>query len=297
MKRSTRAFLREARKKDGYSFYDWLHGYVYMRWPYLYIGIGKGMHPLSRMVYLMRRLISKYVPGKTKHNDTFAEGYHGKVVTADEAGRLVHIDQDIDIRNLEQIIPYTRAKDIIIKNPQHIVVLDCPCRSAMHKPCEPLDVCLIIGDPFAGFISEHHPQRSRRITAQEAVEIINAEHRRGHVQHAFFKDAMLGRFYAICNCCSCCCGAMQAHRQDVPMLAASGYVCRVEGERCVACGTCVEYCPFDALKLSDDALIVDDERCMGCGICVSCCEHDAHTLERDGRKGIPLHISELMPAE
>jgi tRNA (Thr-GGU) A37 N-methylase len=28
-----------------------------------------------------------------------------------------------------------------------------------------------------------------------------------------YKDAMLGRFYAICNCCSCCCGAMQAHQK------------------------------------------------------------------------------------
>jgi hypothetical protein len=26
----------------------------------------------------------------------------------------------------------------------------------------------------------------------------------------YYKDAMLGRFYAICNCCACCCGAMQA---------------------------------------------------------------------------------------
>ena len=35
---------------------------------------------------------------------------------------------------------------------------------------------------------------------------------------------MLGRFYAICNCCKCCCGAMQAHLNGVPMLASSGYV-------------------------------------------------------------------------
>jgi hypothetical protein len=26
----------------------------------------------------------------------------------------------------------------------------------------------------------------------------------------YYKDAMLGRFYATCNCCSYCCGAMQA---------------------------------------------------------------------------------------
>jgi len=32
-------FYREGRKTPGYGLYDWLHGYVYARWPYLYIGI------------------------------------------------------------------------------------------------------------------------------------------------------------------------------------------------------------------------------------------------------------------
>ena len=45
---STRAFAREARRTPGYSLFDWLHGYVYGRWPYLYIGIGTGEHPLAR---------------------------------------------------------------------------------------------------------------------------------------------------------------------------------------------------------------------------------------------------------
>jgi hypothetical protein len=37
---STRAFVREARRTPGFSLFDWVHGYVYARWPYLYIGIG-----------------------------------------------------------------------------------------------------------------------------------------------------------------------------------------------------------------------------------------------------------------
>ena len=45
---STRAFIREARRMPGYSLFDWLHGYVYSRWPYLYIGIGTGEHPLAK---------------------------------------------------------------------------------------------------------------------------------------------------------------------------------------------------------------------------------------------------------
>jgi len=34
---STRAFAQEAQRTPGYSRSDWLHGYVYARWPYLYI--------------------------------------------------------------------------------------------------------------------------------------------------------------------------------------------------------------------------------------------------------------------
>jgi len=45
---STRAFTREARRTQGYGLFDWLHGYVYARWPYLYISIGTGEHPLAR---------------------------------------------------------------------------------------------------------------------------------------------------------------------------------------------------------------------------------------------------------
>ena len=54
----------------------------------------------------------------------------------------------------------------------------------------------------------------------------------------FSKQAMLGRFYAICNCCACCCGAISAHRHGTPMLISSGYVASVDESACVACGTC-----------------------------------------------------------
>ena len=157
------------------------------------------------------------------------------------------------------------------KDPDHIVLLDCPCRMARKDPCLPLDVCLIIGEPFAGFVAEHHARRSRWITQEEALEVLRAEHERGHVHHAFFKDAMLGRFYAICNCCSCCCGAMQATRSGVPMLASSGYVARLAPELCAGCATCEGYCQFGAITFSDGKSAVDDAKCMGCGVCVSHC--------------------------
>jgi len=299
-RRSTRAFIREARRTPGYSLFDWLHGYVYGRWPYLYIGIGTGEHWLARVLSPLVRGLSRLFPsrpGDGPHRVTFADTYHGKVVLLEAAKRLVTIQEEVSLTNLEQIIPYARARDIILRNPDHIVVLKCPCRASRPNPCQPLDVCLIVGEPFAGFVAEHHPDRSRWITPQEATEILHAEHERGHVHHAFFKDAMLGRFYAICNCCACCCGAMQAWRNGIPMLAASGYVSRVDAGRCVGCATCADHCQFGALTVRDGTAVVDTTICMGCGVCVSHCEQSALSLVRDPGKGEPLEVQELMASK
>ena len=294
---STRAFAREARRTPGYSLFDWLHGYVYGRWPYLYIGIGTGEHPLARIFGpLARQLGRLFSPRPLDSADcvTFADTYHGKVVPLEAAKQLVTVEEEISLTNLEQVIPYALARDIVLQNPDHIVVLECPCRAARPNPCQPLDVCLVVGEPFASFVAEHHPRRSRWITPEEAVEILCAEDERGHVHHAFFKDAMLGRFYAICNCCACCCGAMQAWRRGTPMLASSGYVSRAAADLCVGCGICADFCQFGALSVSDGIVAVDTTVCMGCGVCVSKCPEGALSLVRDPTRGEPLEIRSLI---
>jgi ferredoxin len=296
---STRALIAEARKTPNYSLFDFLHGYVYGRWPYLYIGIGKGDHPLSKRIApafgWINKLITRKKPDELPQtNIGFADTYHGKAVPLETASQLVSIDEEIHIPDLEQVIPYKRARSIILQNPDHIVALDCPCRMAKPNPCLPLDVCLIVGEPFASFVHEHHPGHSRRITRDEAVAILKAEDARGHVHHAFFKDAMLARFYAICNCCECCCGAMQAQRNGTPMLASSGYISHVDTGLCMGCGDCHEYCQFHALEVVDGMNRVVYENCMGCGVCTSKCEHGALSLVRDDAKGIPLEICSLM---
>lgn len=300
MQPSTRAFLREARHTSGYSFFDWLHGYIYGRWPYLYIGLGTGEHPLSRVLEKPGRWLLGLLSHRDYNGDspspsvTFADTYHGKVVPLEAAKRLVTVQEDICLTDLEQVIPYALARDIILHNPDHIVALECPCRTSRPQPCKPLDVCLIVGEPFASFVVEHHPTRARWITSDEAEGILSAEHERGHVHHAFFKDAMLGRFYAICNCCACCCGAMHAWRNNVPMLASSGYVSRVAVEGCTGCGTCADFCQFGAMSIGNGSAIVDITVCMGCGVCASKCPAEAIMLVRAADKGEPLEIHELM---
>ena len=139
-------------------------------------------------------------------------------------------------------------------------------------------------------VIEHHPNRSRWISTEEAQEILKAEEERGHVHHAFFKQAVLDRFYAICNCCSCCCGAMQAQRMGTPMLASSGYLSQVDESTCLGCEICVSVCQFHAISMQDGVARVDEETCMGCGVCVSHCENEALSLQLAPHKGIPMEI-------
>jgi len=296
IKPSTRAFTQEARRRPDFGWLDWLHGYVYARWPYLYISIGTGEHWLARILAPAVGFLGRTGLLRTDAPDrpTFADSYHGKVVPLEAATQLVTIQEDVDLGDLEQVIPYATARDLVLQHPDHIVVLDCPCRSARENPCQPLDVCLVIGEPFASFIAEHNPQRSRWISQEEAVDILRAEHERGHVSHAFFKDAMLGRFYAICNCCACCCGAIQAQRHGTPMLAPSGYVAQVDGDLCAGCGQCAEICQFGAIVVEEGLAVVDAVACMGCGVCVTHCPQEAIALLRDPTKGEPLEIQRLL---
>jgi Pyruvate/2-oxoacid:ferredoxin oxidoreductase delta subunit len=300
---ATRQFLREAWETQEHSLWGVLHSYIYARWPYLYIGIGNGDHPIARKFSLVTRTWRKVFPKKrqkakptpslTQASGTVADGYHGKAMPLAAARQLVTVQQPIRIPDLEQVIPYIRARALILQNPNHVVVMVCPCRAAKENPCQPLDVCLVIGEPFASFMLEHHPSRARRITQAQAIEIIEQQDAQGRVHHAFFQDTMLGRLFGLCNCCSCCCGAIKAHRNGTPMLASSGYLAQVDEEECIACNDCQAYCQFKALDLVSGTMCVDEERCMGCGVCVSKCPQEAISLRRESSKGIPLEIGSL----
>jgi ferredoxin len=257
-----------------------LHGYVYSRWTNQYI---KGLTRLP--------------PPSPRGSKWLSDHYHGKVLTPEHAEAIVTNDREIPLQDLEQIIPYPLARDLVLKGPPDVAVYECACRHARPEPCQPTQVCMVVGQPFVDFILEHNPRSSRRLTQGEALGLLAAEHGRGHVHSAWFKDAMIGRFYAICNCCKCCCGGINAMvRQNTPMLASSGYVAQVDGTGCTACGKCQEACPFEAIEVNESA-VVDWEKCMGCGVCVGQCPDQAVSLARDERKGDPLDVRLLAGAQ
>jgi NAD-dependent dihydropyrimidine dehydrogenase PreA subunit len=256
---------------------DALHAYVYGRWPERYIGVF--------LRYLLPRASEAW---KLR----WADHYHGKVLTHELAREIITLDHNIPRTDLEQIVPYARAREILLRAGPNVTVMDCPCRMTREEPCLPLDVCMLVGG--GEFVLDHIPDRSRRITREEALAILEAEHARGHVHTAYFKDVVNDRFYAICNCCPCCCGGMEAMmKHGVPMVASSGYVAQVDPDLCIACEECVDACPFDAVHLEGETAVVKWADCMGCGVCEIRCATGGMSLLLAPEKGLPLDVRTL----
>ncbi len=279
---STKAAIRgsgspsEDRTTDRGGMLTKLHAYIYGRFLYQYINIA------------VNKILPRMSP---KFKRWWADHYHGKVITTELATAIITLDHDIKRTDLDKIIPYPTARDIVLKGPPRVVLLDCPCRHAVENPCQPTDVCMVVGG--GDFTLDHHPNRSREISQQEALDLLWAEHERGHVHTAYFKDACDNKFYAICNCCSCCCGGLIAMmKNDVPMVASSGYVAQIDKELCIACGDCEDACPFGAITTNGTSE-VSWEKCMGCGVCEGKCEIEAVTLVVDDKKGVPLDVREI----
>lgn len=275
--RLLRPSTREVMQKQGFKNLlnvKTIDSYIYMRWMKQYVKILINLLPRSN----------------ERSRKIFYDKYHGKVITHEHARAVITLNKNIPLRDLEQVIPYPTARDLVLTGPPDVVVTECSCRHARTKRCGPTQVCMFIGKPFTDFVLEHHPKTSRRLAQAEALELLRLEHERGHMHSAWFRDIMLNRFFIICNCCKCCCGGIEAMvKYGAPSLAPSGYVAQVDASQCEACGKCGNACPFGAIR-TDKTSVVQWEKCMGCGVCVSQCASKAMSLVRDGKKGVPFDV-------
>ena len=257
-----------------------LHAYIYGRWT-------------DRYVSFLRNIWVPRFGSRGKY--WLAERYHGKVLTPEQASAIVTLDHDIGKQEIEQIIPYKHARTIILNGPPDVAVYECACRASKKDSCEPSQVCMVVGQPYVNATLKHHPDKSRRLNRDEALALLKTEHERGHMHSAWFKDAMGDRFYAICNCCKCCCGGIEAMtKYGSPIMISSGYVAGIEEAACARCGTCAKACPFEAIGRSETGeYAVDVNVCMGCSVCQVSCLSEAISLKRDETKPAPLDVGLL----
>ncbi|MDX2320570.1 MAG: FAD-dependent oxidoreductase [Moritella sp.] len=128
---------------------------------------------------------------------------------------------------------------------------DCACRTsreAMDEGCGHLkeDICIQMGHAAEYYI---RTGRGKEITRDEAIGVIKKAEDNG-LMHSIPNLDGSGKTHAICNCCGCGCFAMRlAEQWQNPDMVRSNYTVKIDKEKCVACGECVEVCPTNAIKL------------------------------------------------
>lgn len=189
------------------------------------------------------------------------------------------------------ILDYERATHII-EEAKYIGVGTCYCRHKMYHaghPCEinaPWDVCLTF-DNVARSLAEHGDY-TRLISKEEAKAVLELSYESNLVQ---IGENVREHPAFICNCCGCCCEALQAARRFSPMqpVATTNYIPKINLDQCVSCGKCARVCPILAISMKEKDSeasakkklpVIDEEICLGCGVCARNCAVKAIHLER-----------------
>lgn len=202
--------------------------------------------------------------------------------TETRLGRVYVQEPVLTNEKMNHILDYERATHIV-EEAKYIGLGTCYCRHKMYHaghPCEinaPWEVCLTF-DNVARSLAEHGDY-ARLISKEEAKEVLELSYESNLVQ---IGENVREHPAFICNCCGCCCEALQAARKFSPMqpVATTNYIPKVSLEKCIGCGKCEKVCPILAVSIREKRPVIDEEICLGCGVCARNCPAKAIELER-----------------
>src|SRR3990172_5048952 len=97
------------------NFLKFLHGYLYLRFTPEYIDF------LDKT----KKRLTKFKSGLPNAVDQtasrwYSQSHHSKVLTASQAKDLVTLEDDVHLNQLEQVLPFDKAINIILTNPGQI---------------------------------------------------------------------------------------------------------------------------------------------------------------------------------
>jgi Na+-translocating ferredoxin:NAD+ oxidoreductase RNF subunit RnfB len=189
----------------------------------------------------------------------------------------------------EFVLPSQTVEEIIGKF-DDIAVGYCFCRqrrSLLGDPCStdaPTFNCFTFGKSARHTIAQGF---TKKVSREEALKIMKEAEDTGLIHKAFHPGSKESKpETSICNCCKDCCDTLELWRSGtLPLINSTYHLSVINEESCTGCGTCVEWCPTDAIVLNDEGLAQRDESaCLGCGACSRFCPEEAISLKEGLRR-------------
>ena len=171
-------------------------------------------------------------------------------------GRVFVNESVLMTEKTNHILDYERATHII-EEADFIGVGTCFCRHKNYHlgiPCKlnaPMETCLTFGN-VARSLAEHGGY-TRPIDKAEAKEILEMSYSYNLVQMG---ENVREHPAFMCNCCGCCCEALEAVRRFSPMqpIATTNYIPKINYDDCVSCGKCEKVCPILAISMQEEVV-------------------------------------------
>lgn len=220
-----------------------------------------------------------------------------------QMGRIFVQESQLQDEYALEVLDYERATNVIDTS-EHAGVSMCYCRHKnehLGTACDaPMGICMTFNTTAATLIKHGH---ARSVSKEECHDLLQLARNNDLVQ---FGENVRSRVNFICNCCGCCCEALNAIRRfGVAQTICSNFITAIAITKCIGCGKCAKICPLSAIEIKENgsnkhAEIISTS-CIGCGVCIRHCPAKALGLiSRPNRLITPLsttHRSVVMATE
>ncbi|MCX5865920.1 MAG: 4Fe-4S binding protein [Proteobacteria bacterium] len=184
------------------------------------------------------------------------------------------------------LVPVPIVSELINKSSYRMIMNVCGCRQAYDCKNHSAEIgCLFMGESVRKILRG----LGRPVSREEAIAHLHRAIDNGlvpavgkaNVDTFLYQLPSDGKFVSVCFCCHCCClgGAFK----NLPAEHFNRISPRLEGlkievtDTCTGCGTCVEYCLYEAITI-EDGRAVHSEICRGCGRCATYCPANAVSI-------------------
>ena len=202
--------------------------------------------------------------------------------------KIIPVQKTLD--NSEEFVLPSQSVEEIINKFDDIAVGYCFCRQRrglLGDDCNtkaPTLNCFTFGKSARHTAAQGF---AKKVTKDEALKIMRQAAQAGLIHKAFHPGSRESSpETSICNCCKDCCDTLGLWRKGtLPMINSTYHLAVIDQDTCTGCGTCVEWCPTDAIALNEEGLALRDENaCLGCGVCSRFCPEEAISLQEGLRR-------------